>query len=196
MAAQYDQLGNYLGDWESEEERRKREEELANRTVHTQETKTFGDGTVERTTTEELRPAVQPVAVKPVQQMPTAQPVAQPISPDTFARMIQAESRGQNFNAQGQPLTSPKGAMFAAQVMPSTAAQPGFGVQPAQAQTPEEYNRVGAQLFQQLLQHFGGDERKAAAAYNAGYGRVRQNLAQNQGQLNEAQLPKETQGYW
>ena len=136
MAAQYDALGNYLGDWETEEERRKREEEEANRTVHTQETKTYGDGTVERTTTEELRPAVQPVAVKPVQQMPVAQPVTQPVSPDTFARMIQAESRGQNFNAQGQPLTSPKGALFAAQVMPATAAQPGFGVRPAQAQTP------------------------------------------------------------
>lgn len=137
MAAQYDTLGNYLGDWETEEERQKREEELANRTVRTQEVKTYGDGTVERTTTEEMAPAIQPVAVKPVQQMPVAPQVQQPVSPDTFNRMIQAESRGQNFDAQGRPLTSPKGAMFAAQVMPSTAAQPGFGVRPAQAQTPE-----------------------------------------------------------
>ena len=30
MAAQYDPLGNYLGDWETEGERKKREEELAN----------------------------------------------------------------------------------------------------------------------------------------------------------------------
>jgi len=197
MAAQYDALGNYLGDWETEEERLKREEEERNRTVHTQEIKTYGDGTVERTTTEEMSPAIRPVAVKPVQQMPVAQPVAQPVSPDTFQRMIQAESGGRNFDAQGRPLTSPAGAMFANQVMPATAAQPGFGVRPAQAQTPEEYNRVGADLYQALLKQFGGDERKAAAAYNAGYGRVNQAQAQAQqtGQSWENFIPKETMGY-
>lgn len=195
MAAQYDQLGNYLGDWETDEEREKREQLEANRAVQTQEIKTYGDGTVEETTRRELQPAqttaIQPVSVRPVQQ----QPVQQPISPDTFNRMIQVESGGRNFNAQGQPLTSPKGAMFANQVMPATAASPGFGVRPAQAQTAEEYNRVGADLYQALLQQFNGDERKAAAAYNAGYGRVQKNIAANQGQMNEAQLPQETQGY-
>lgn len=197
MAAQYDQLGNYLGDWETEEEREKREQELANRTVLTQEVKTYGDGTVERTTTEEMAPTIQPVAVKPVQQMPVAQPVQQPVSPDTFNRMIQAESRGQNFDAQGRPLTSPKGALFAAQVMPSTAAQPGFGVRPAQAQTPEEYNRVGQEYYQAMLQQFGGDEQKAAAAYNAGPGRVQQaqrQAAQTGGSWTDY-IPKETMNY-
>lgn len=197
MAAQYDQLGNYLGDWETEEEREKREQELANRTVLTQEVKTYGDGTVERTTTEEMAPTIQPVAVKPVQQMPVAQPVQQPVSPDTFNRMIQAESRGQNFDAQGRPLTSPKGALFAAQVMPSTAAQPGFGVRPAQAQTPEEYNRVGQEYYQAMLQQFGGDEQKAAAAYNAGPGRVQQAqaaAAQRGGSWTDY-IPKETMNY-
>ncbi len=197
MAAQYDQLGNYLGDWETEEEREKREQELANRTVLTQEVKTYGDGTVERTTTEEMAPTIQPVAVKPVQQMPVAQPVQQPVSPDTFNRMIQAESRGQNFDAQGRPLTSPKGALFAAQVMPATAAQPGFGVRPAQAQTPEEYNRVGQDYYQAMLQQFGGDEQKAAAAYNAGPGRVQQaqrQAAQTGGSWTDY-IPKETMNY-
>jgi len=195
MAAQYDPLGNYLGDWETEEERKKREEELANTPVATQEIKTYGDGTVERTTTEEYAPAIQPVAVRPVQQMPVAQPVARPVSPETFQRMIQVESGGRDFTPQGQPLTSPKGAMFSAQVMPATAANPGFGIRPAQAQTPEEFNRVGRELYQKLLEQYGGDEQKAAAAYNAGFGRVNQNLARNQGQLNVAELPKETQGY-
>ena len=191
MAAQYDALGNYLGDWETEEERLKREEEERNRTVRTQEVKTYGDGTVERTTTEEMAPAIQPVAVKPVQQMP----VAQPVSPDTFNRMIQAESGGKNFDAQGRPLTSPKGAMFANQVMPATAAQPGFGVRPAQAQTPEEYNRVGQEYYQALLNKYNGNEQLAAAAYNMGPGAVDQNIARNQGQFNVAQAPRETQGY-
>jgi len=193
MAAQYDQLGNYLGDWETEEERRKREEELANRTVSTQEITTYGDGTVERTTTEEMAPAIQPVAIKPVQQMP----VAQPVSPETFQRMVQVESGGRDFTAQGQPVTSPKGALFAAQVMPQTAAQPGFGVRPAQAQTPEEYNRVGQEYHQAMLKQFGGDEQKAAAAYNAGPGRVQQAEAQAQqtGGSWTDYLPKETMQY-
>jgi hypothetical protein len=206
MAAQYDELGNYLGDWETEEERKKREEELANTAVRTQEIKTYGDGTVERVTKEEMpgggvmAPAVQQVAiqptaaVQPVQRTAVSQPVA-PISPDTFARMQQAESGNRDFDAQGRPLTSSAGAMFRNQVMPSTAANPGYGIRPAQSQTPEEYNRVGQEYFQALLKQFNGDEQKAVAAYNAGPGRVQQNIAANQGQLNPAQLPRETQGY-
>jgi len=46
-----------------------------------------------------------------------------------------------------------------------------------------------------LLKQFGGDTQKAAAAYNAGPGRVQQNIQQNQGQMNVSQLPRETQGY-
>jgi hypothetical protein len=113
----------------------------------------------------------------------------------TYDRMLQAESGNRDYDAQGRPMTSPKGAMFASQVMPSTAAAPGYGVRPAQAQTPEEYNRVGREYFQALVNKFGGDEQKAAAAYNAGPGRIQQNVNQNNGQMNVAQLPRETQGY-
>jgi len=185
MAAQFDEMGNYLGEYETEEER-KRREEIANTAVQTTEVKTYGDGTQERITKEEIPGAITP------KTMLTA---AGPVSPDTFARMQQAESGGRDFTAQGAPLTSPAGAMFKNQVMPATAANPGYGVKPAQAQTPEEYNRVGAEYYQALLKQFNGDERKAAAAYNAGPGRVQQNMARNGGQMNEGQLPKETQGY-
>ena len=113
----------------------------------------------------------------------------------TYDRMLQAESGNRDYDAQGRPMTSPAGAMFASQVMPSTAAAPGYGVRPAQAQTPEEYNRVGREYYQALVNKFGGDEQKAAAAYNAGPGKVQQNISQNNGQMNVAQLPKETQGY-
>jgi hypothetical protein len=114
---------------------------------------------------------------------------------DTYGRMLQAESGNKDYDAQGRPITSSKGAMFAGQVMPATAANPGFGIKPAANQTPEEYNRVGREYYQALLKQFGGDEQKAVAAYNAGPGRVSQNIAANQGQLNVAQLPRETQGY-
>lgn len=138
-----------------------------------------------------------PVAYQPqpVQQQPVQPVPAVPTAPDqTYQRMIQAESGGQNYTPSGQPLTSPAGAMYAAQVMPATAMNPGYGVRPAQAQTPEEYNRVGQDYYNAMLQKFGNPQ-AAAAAYNAGPGRVQQNLAANQGQLNVAQLPQETQDY-
>jgi hypothetical protein len=177
MAYQYDQMGNLIGDFETEEERRRREELAAKEIAQTVEVKTYGDGRQVQTTT---------------QQLPQA---AGPVSPDTFARMQQVESGNRDFDAQGRPITSSAGAMFRNQVMPSTAAQPGYGIRPAQSQTPEEYNRVGQEYYQAMLKQFGGDERAAAAAYNAGPGRVQQNMAANQGQLNPAQLPQETQGY-
>ena len=113
----------------------------------------------------------------------------------TYDRMLQAESNNKNYDAQGRPITSNKGAMFAGQVMPATAANPGYGIKPAANQTPEEYNRVGREYYQAMLKKFGGDERKAAAAYNSGPGTVDKNIAANKGQLNTAQLPRETQGY-
>ena len=125
----------------------------------------------------------------------TPPPVA-PVAPGgTYGRMVQAESGGQNYTPQGTPVTSPAGAMFATQVMPATAQQPGFGIQPAQSQTPEEYNRVGQEYYQALLKKYNGDEQRAAAAYNMGPGAVDRNIAQNQGQFNVGQAPKETQGY-
>ena len=176
----YDAFGNYVGpdieavdpySYETEEERRKR---LASEVKTKREVTTYGDGSQTRTVKEEIPAAV---------------------NPETFARMQQVESGGRDFNAQGGPLTSPAGAMFRNQVMPSTAASPGFGVRPAADQTPEEYNRVGQEYYQALLKKYNGDERAAAAAYNAGPGRVDSNMAANAGQLNPAQLPRETQGY-
>jgi hypothetical protein len=163
--------------FETEEERRKRLEAAGSMEVKSQTIKTFADGTQEAVTK---------------QQIPSAGPVA----PDsTYGRMLQVESGNKDFDAQGRPVTSPKGAMFASQVMPATAANPGFGIRPAAAQTPEEYNRVGQEYFQALLQKYNGDEQKAIAAYNMGPGAVDRNIAQNQGQFNVATAPQETQSY-
>lgn len=114
---------------------------------------------------------------------------------EVFKRMQVIESGNRDFDDKGRPIQSPVGAMYKNQVMPATAANPGFGITPARDNSPEEYNRVGAELFQKLTEKYNGDTQKAAAAYNAGFGRVNQNLARNNGQLNVAQLPKETQGY-
>ena len=85
-----------------------------------------------------------------------------------------------------------------AQIMPATAANPGFGVQPATPEeiaTPEGNAAFGQRYYQGLLQHFGGDQAKATAAYNAGPGAVQKNMQANAGQMNTRQLPQETQNY-
>jgi len=82
------------------------------------------------------------------------------------------ESRGRDFDSKGNPLKSSAGALFARQVMPKTAASPGFGIKPAQSQTPEEYNRVGKEYEAALIKRYDGNMAKAAAAYNAGQGTV------------------------
>lgn len=92
MAYQYDQFGNVIGEYESEEERRAREaQDLADTAVQTQEIKTYGDGTVEQTTKQSIPPELQR------QQAAYQQTVAQPVSPEQAAYTRQQES-GNNPN--------------------------------------------------------------------------------------------------
>ena len=98
---------------------------------------------------------------------------------DTLLGIVkQAESGGRDYRQPGVPLQSPAGALYAMQVLPSTAASPGYGVRPAAAQTPAEYNRVGTDLFSALYNNFGGDKAKAFAAYHSGPGNVNNLVAQ------------------
>ena len=211
MAAQYDALGNYLGDWETEEERRKREEEERQRTVQTQTIETAADGSQTVTTERQLPP---PTTQGPGIPQPSGA-VAYPVTPQqVFGNILRAESNNRQFTPSGQVVTSPKGAMGAAQIMPATAAQPGFGVpsifdlaEQRGIQVPnrdeatarqllanEQLNREFGQLYSNAMQQRFGQQ-GGVAAYNAGPGRVERNVAANQGQLNLAQLPQETQGY-
>jgi hypothetical protein len=192
--------------FETEEERRKRlEREAAQR----------GNTEVASTTVKSYADGSQEEVVKT--QIPAAQPVTAPVAPDDiYNRMIQAESGGRQFNAQGGVLTSPKGAMGVGQVMPTTAMQPGYGVtnifdMAQQRGMPvaqrdeatarqllgnEQLNRdFGQSYFNAMQQRFPGQPEASVAAYNAGPGRVGQNMQANAGQLNTSQLPNETQAY-
>lgn len=129
---------------------------------------------------------------------------------DTFSRMISAESGGHQFSANGQPTTSSKGAVGIAQVMPGTgpqaAALAGVPWDPQKYANDPAYNAtIGRAYFQSLVQHYGGDEAKAVAAYNAGPGNAKKgtgvdgaiakaNSSGNPGNWQQY-LPKETQGY-
>lgn len=66
---------------------------------------------------------------------------------------------------------SPKGAMGLMQIMPSTGAELGVS-NPQDLLDPQINARAGLKYLSQMLEKFGGDERLALAAYNAGPGAV------------------------
>lgn len=117
---------------------------------------------------------------------------------DIFARMLHTESRGRQFGANGQPLTSPAGAIGIAQVMPGTAPEAarlaGLPFDDNRYRNDPEYNQaLGRAYFEKQLADFG-DPEKAVAAYNAGPGGV-QRAVQKGGENWKNYLPAETKGY-
>lgn len=81
------------------------------------------------------------------------------------------ESRGQRYDSNGNLLTSHKGAQGEMQVMPATAANPGYGVQPAKDNSPDELARVGRDVVGAMTARYQ-DPSLILAAYNAGPGNV------------------------
>lgn len=104
----------------------------------------------------------------------------------------QAESRNRDYDAQGRPVRSPKGAMYAMQVMPSTARDPGFGIRPARNNSPEEYNRVGREYLAAMVKKYGSLP-EAWAAYNGGPGRL--DRVSSGGGDAVQRMPRETRDY-
>jgi hypothetical protein len=111
--------------------------------------------------------------------------------------IIPIESRGQQFNAQGEPLRSRAGATGISQVMPSTGPEAarlaGLEWDQQRFERDPEYNRdLGLAYFTQQVRQ-QGDPLRAAAAYNAGPGRLREALAGGEDYFGR--LPTETQDY-
>lgn len=124
-------------------------------------------------------------------------------APSDFNRLVaitmQSESGGRRFGADGKLLTSPAGARGEMQVLDGTNKDPGYGVTPARDDSPEERARVGRDYLGAMVKRYDGDLAKAWAAYNAGPGRVDQELkdAAKRGQPGAwlSNLPAETQAY-
>jgi hypothetical protein len=195
--------------YETDEERRRRLAAEAEANMPTKQTITYDN----KTGAQKVK--IEGSATNLSAMNPATPTVAGPVAPeDIYNRMIQAESGGRQFGPGGQVLTSPAGAMGVGQVMPATAAQPGYGVtnifdlaQQRGVPVPsrdvagaqqllgnEQLNReFGQNYYNAMQQRFGTPG--GVAAYNAGPGRVGQNLQANQGQLNTSQLPDETQAY-
>lgn len=81
------------------------------------------------------------------------------------------ESGNRDFTPDGEVMTSPSGARGRYQILPSTAAKPGYGLTPSDGSL-EDDARLAEQYYQKLVQVNGGDERKAMAAYTDGQGRL------------------------
>ena len=116
----------------------------------------------------------------------------------TYHKVIAGiESGNRNFDKNGNPVLSPKGAKFAMQVMPKTNKDPAYGVVPAKDDSPEESNRVGRDYFDAMMKRYDGDTQKASAAYNAGPGRLDRILtkAEKNGKDWRNLLPRETRNY-
>ncbi len=113
-----------------------------------------------------------------------------------FDRVLQQESGGRQFDKSGNPLTSPKGAVGIAQVMPKTGPEAaklaGLPWDAHRFKTDAEYNAaLGRAYLDKQMQEFG-DEALALIAYNWGPGNTR--LWLKSGGKPE-RLPKETRNY-
>jgi hypothetical protein len=104
---------------------------------------------------------------------------------DLYPAQTKMESGG-NPNA-----VSPAGAMGLKQLMPATAANPGFGIQPVRDNSPEENMRVGNEYMTAMLNKYQ-DPYAASAAYNWGPGNVDKWIKNG---ANPADLPDETRNY-
>lgn len=111
-----------------------------------------------------------------------------------FNRVVQQESRGQHRTATGRLTRSRAGALGITQLMPDTAAKPGFGIDPVKDDSEEEYIRVGRSLLQAYTNKFDGDIAKGLAAYNWGPSNVERAVNKHGVNWRES-LPNETQNY-
>lgn len=106
-------------------------------------------------------------------------------------------ARGESGNrdfAEGRPVRSSAGALYAMQVMPDTARDPGFGIAPVRDNSPAEFNRVGREYRSVMQRRYGGDLVKMWAAYNWGPGNL-DNALRRHGSDWYRHAPAETRRY-
>lgn len=124
-----------------------------------------------------------------------------PAAEAVWNRMVTQESGGQQFKADGSVVTSPKGAIGVAQVMPGTGQEAarlaGLPWDSVRFKNDPNYNlALGKAYYAQQVRAFGSID-VAAAAYNAGPGKVlsAQAKASKSGGDWLSYMPPETQDY-
>jgi soluble lytic murein transglycosylase-like protein len=143
-----------------------------------------------------LSPGQDPIPAFPGQGAPQASAQAAGgagvVMDDALANAVMQQESGGDPNA-----VSSAGAQGLMQLMPGTAKDPGFGIQPVADNSPNENVRVGKEYLQAMLKKYGGNQQLALAAYNGGPGRVDAALRASGGDPAKAMsmLPQETQKY-
>ncbi len=94
-----------------------------------------------------------------------------------FSAMLTQESGNRQVGDNGRPITSPKGAIGIAQVMPGTAREQarimGIPWDERRYKYDAQYNlTLGRGYFERMMKYYKGDAVLATAAYNAGPGNV------------------------
>lgn len=138
----------------------------------------------------------------PVSPAPAS--AAKPSVDDVWPNLIRQESGDRQFGKDGQLIRSSAGAGGVAQLMPGTAREVArklgdpsladLAFQPTEAGRAAN-ERLGRAYYAEQLEAFDGDHQLAAAAYNAGPGRVRRALKKWGRADVLAHLPAETQHY-
>jgi hypothetical protein len=137
-----------------------------------------------------------PTAPTPTTPTTPTAPAPAPATQANYENVVRGNEtpNRSDYQANGNPWVSPKGARFQMQVMPSTAHDPGFGITPVRNESPEEYDRVGREYLAVMRRKYDDDPRKILAAYNAGPNRV-DRAVQLYGDNFLARLPHETREY-
>jgi soluble lytic murein transglycosylase len=126
----------------------------------------------------------------------TTQHFATQIQPNDITRLqgvVQSIESAGNPNAVGKFIPGQGTAKGSMQVMDATNANPGYGVKPAQDNSPAERARVGNDYIVALVQKYSGID-KGFAAYNAGPGTLESAIKADPNNWL-AHMPKETQAY-
>ena len=110
---------------------------------------------------------------------------------DLIGRVFMQESGGRQDVVDGR-VASPAGAVGPMQTMPNTLKDPGFGVQPARDDSPEERWRVGTDYLAAMMKKYNGNKILALGAYNWGPGNVDKWIADG---ADMSKVPAETKGY-
>lgn len=110
--------------------------------------------------------------------------------------LFNTESGGRHRTANGQLLRSPAGALGIAQIMPTTAAKPGYGMKPIDLQntTPQQQMQWANEYINRISKAEGFTLEQGVAAYNAGPGAVKKAI-QEGGSNWLSKLPAETRAY-
>jgi len=132
----------------------------------------------------------QQTAIGFLQQRQAEQSARKRLSSGSVDRDALHEAQKMQESGGNPNAVSPKGARGLMQIMPDTAAQPGFGLSPlANIDDPEANEAFGKQYMDKLIERYDGDYTRALAAYNWGAGNV------DNWDGNLENLPAETRNY-